>query len=261
MFQLSPIPVPDLSGRTVLVTGAGRGIGAVLAGVLAAHGAKVFAGLNCPVDPADAGHLRDVETLSLDVTDQRSVDAAIARVGAASGKLDVLVNNAGIITPIAHLASIDSDRLAPAFDVNVIGLHRMIVAALPLLRASRGAIVNAGTGAATTPMEGWTAYCCSKAAARMMTRMCALEFAPDGVQSFFIGIPPTDTPMQGMIREAGLNPISEIPQSDLVPPQVAASVMAWLCGPAARDLDEAILDVRDRLFTAMMTPAAGQSER
>ena len=62
------------------------------------------------------------------------------------------------------------DALKPAFEVNVIGLHRMTVACLPLLRGSKGVIVNAGTGAATTPMKGWTGYCTSKAAARMMTK-------------------------------------------------------------------------------------------
>jgi NAD(P)-dependent dehydrogenase (short-subunit alcohol dehydrogenase family) len=87
--------------------------------------------------------------------------------------------------------------------VNVIGVHRMVVAALPLLRASRGTIVNAGPGAATTPMEGWTAYCTSKAGVHMLTRLLALELGPDGIQSFFIGIPPTDTAMQAEIRAAG----------------------------------------------------------
>jgi NAD(P)-dependent dehydrogenase (short-subunit alcohol dehydrogenase family) len=136
--------------------------------------------------------------------------------------------------------------------VNVIGVHRMVVAALPLLRASRGTIVNAGTGAATTPMEGWTAYCTSKAGVHMLTRLLALELGPEGIQSFFIGIPPTDTAMQAEIRAAGLNPISKIPQDQLVPTAVPASVMAFLCSAEARGIDEVLLDVRQDRFKAMM---------
>jgi NAD(P)-dependent dehydrogenase (short-subunit alcohol dehydrogenase family) len=248
MFNLAPIPVPDLSGRTVLVTGATRGIGADLVRVLVAQGARVYAGVLGTPEP-----LPDAATvLQLDVTRQADVDAAIARVTAEAGRLDVLVNNAGVISPIGPLASLASDSLAPAFAVNVIGVHRMVVAALPLLRASRGTIVNAGTGAATTPMEGWTAYCTSKAGVHMLTRLLALELGPEGIQSFFIGIPPTDTAMQAEIRAAGLNPISKIPQDQLVPTAVPASVMGYLCSAEARSIDEVLLDVRQDRFKAMM---------
>ena len=249
MFNLAPVPVPDLTGRTVLVTGAGRGIGAALVQTLVAHGATVFAGF---YGAADMGALAGAITFPLDVTNQASVDAAAAQVRAFGGRLDVLVNNAGIIAPIGHLEHLPSDALKPAFDVNVVGLHRMTLACLPLLKESRGVIVNAGTGAATTAMEGWTAYCTSKAGARMLTQMMALELAPYGIQSVFIGIPPTDTMMQGEIRLAGLNPISQIPQDKLVPTAVPASVMAWLCSQAARQVPDTLMDVRDARFTAMM---------
>jgi len=248
MFNLAPIPVPNLSGRSVLVTGATRGIGAALVRVLVAQGARVFAGVLGDPEALPG----DATVFQLDVTRQADVDAAIARVRADAGRLDVLVNNAGIISPIGPLASLASDSLAPAFAVNVIGVHRMVVAALPLLRASQGTIVNAGTGAATTPMEGWAAYCTSKAGVHMLTRLMALELGPEGIQSFFIGIPPTDTAMQAEIRAAGLNPISKIPRDQLVPAAVPASVMAYLCSAAACGIDEVLLDVRQDRFKAMM---------
>lgn len=249
MFNLAPVPVPDLSGRTVLVTGAGRGIGAALVRTLVDHGATVFAGF---YGAADMGALAGAVTFPLDVTDATSVNAAVAQVTAFGGRLDVLVNNAGIIAPIGQLQHLPADALRPAFEVNVIGLHRMTSACLPLLTASQGAIVNAGTGAATTPMEGWTAYCTSKAAARMLTQMQAMELKRSGIASYFVGIPPTDTMMQGEIRLAGLNPISQIPQGSLVRPEVPASVLAWMCSAQARAVDETLLDVRNDRFTAMM---------
>ncbi len=252
MFNLAPVSVPDLSGKTILVTGAGRGIGAAVVRVLIEHGARVYAGLFD--DHADTHEpLPEAAVqLSLDVTSQAHVDTAMERIRSEAGRLDVLINNAGTIAPIGHLTRLDSDDLMPALAVNVAGVHRMSVAALPLLRESKGVIINAGTGAATTPMEGWTAYCTSKAAMHMLTRMFDLELAADGVQSFFVGIPPTDTAMQDAIRTSGLNPISQIAQSDLVPAAVSASVIAWLCGPQARELDEVLLDVRQERFTAMM---------
>ena len=86
----------------------------------------------------------------------------------------------------------------------------------------------------------------------MLTEMQALEYAPLGVAARFVGIPPTDTAMQGEIREAGLNPISRIPQEALVRPEVPASVLAWLCAAGNRDRPEVMLDVRDDLFTGLM---------
>lgn len=251
IFDLHAVPVPDLSGKSILVTGAGRGIGLILAGLLAEHGAQVFAGVKDGSPQEIAKALKNVNVLELDVTQPESIAAAIHIVKDKAGKLDALVNNAGSINPIGHVDAINSDALARVFDVNVVGMHRMILASLPMLEASKGVIVNAGTGAATTPMEGWTAYCSSKAAARMLTQMCQMELGPRGVQSFFIGIPPTDTAMQGEIRQAGLNAISKIPQEQLVDPAIPASVMAWLCGPEARKLEECLLDTRDAFFQDM----------
>ena len=247
MFNLAPIPVPDLSGRTILLTGAGRGIGAQLTRILVDNGATVVAGLYGKVETPEL--IEGATTISLDVTSQEQVDRAVASL---DGKLDVLVNNAGVISPIGHAEDLQTDSMRQAFDVNVLGVHRMVVKALPLLKASRGTIVNAGTGAATTPMEGWTAYCTSKAAMHMLTRMFAMELEGSGVRSVFIGIPPTDTDMQGSIRQAGLNPISKIAQSDLVDPKVPASVVAWLCSAEALKRTDVIQDVRDDFFQAMM---------
>ena len=249
MFNLAPVPVPDLTGRTVLVTGAGKGIGAELVRILHEKGATTYAGVY-PVDSAEALP-SGVTKLTLDVTSQADVDAAMARIMAESGRLDVLVNNAGVIAPIGPLAELATDDLAPAFAVNVMGVHRLSVAALPLLRASKGTIINAGTGAATTAMEGWTAYCSTKAGMLMLTRMMALELARDGLRVFFLGIPPTDTAMQAQIRASGLNPISQIPQEKLVPTRVPASCMAHLCGPDPK-MTEVLLDCRHEVFTRLM---------
>ena len=140
MFNLAPVPVPDLTGKTVLVTGAGRGIGAETVRLLVKNGARVFAGLFD--DHADTNEpLPETATrLPLDVTSQDQVDAAIERVNQEAGRLDVLINNAGTIAPIGRLSRLNSDDLIPALAVNVAGVHRVTVAALPLLREAHEAI-------------------------------------------------------------------------------------------------------------------------
>lgn len=251
MFNLSPVPVPDLTGKTILITGAGKGIGAATVRILVENGARVYAGVyhSDDVEPLPS----EAIVLPIDVTRQADVDAAIARLSAETGGLDALINNAGVISPIGMFSILQSEALTSAFAVNVTGVHRMTAAALPLLRKKSGTIINAGTGAATTPMEGWTAYCSSKAALHMLTRMMALELSGSEVRVFFLGIPPTDTAMQGAIRASGINPISQIPKEKLVDPNVPASCMALLCDMAASQISEVLLDVRQEFFTNLMT--------
>jgi len=133
MFNLHPVPVPDLSGKKILVTGAGRGIGAVVTGQLVANGASVLAGVLGEAHPDWASHLEGADVFKLDVRDQDSVDGAIAR---ATDGLDILINNAGSIQPIGHLDKINSDAFGETFNVNVVGVHRMIKAALARVSSS-----------------------------------------------------------------------------------------------------------------------------
>lgn len=252
MFNLSPIKIPDLSGRTILITGAERGIGAVLAGLLTINGARVYAGVLNQPKGEWIDHLTQANILEMDVTNPNQVDDALERIKIEDGKLDALVYNAGVISPIGFIDKIKTESLIPAYEVNVLGFHRVTCSAMPLLKKSGGVVVNAGTGSATTAMEGWTAYCSSKAAARMLTLMFAKDLEKEGVQYFYLGIPPTDTEMQRVIREAGYNPISQIPKKDLVDPKVPASILAWLCSLEARKLDSVVHDVRDDFFKAKM---------
>jgi NAD(P)-dependent dehydrogenase (short-subunit alcohol dehydrogenase family) len=231
MTQLRPVPTEPIDGKIALVTGAGQGIGQATALSL---------------------HAAEIDQISLDVTQQNAVDDAARLIGAKYGALDILVNNAGVIAPIGHFDDLSSEDIATAFDVNVTGVHRVVKAMLPFLKRSRGVIVNAGSGAAFTPLEGWAAYCATKAALAMLSRVIDLEMGSLGVKTFFLGIPPTDTAMQAKIRSSGLNRISEIPQSSLSPVAAPASVIAWLCSPKARDIEAVLVDVRDEIFVNMM---------
>ena len=212
MSQLRPVPTEPLKGAIALVTGAGQGIGLATALSLSAAGAKVIAGY---YQRPSVSLPLEIDQISLDVTQQSAVVSAAKLIGERYGVLDILVNNAGTIAPIGYFGDLSSEDLAIAFDVNVVGTHRVVKAMLPFLKRSRGVIINAGSGAAFAPLEGWAAYCSSKAALAMLSRVIDLEIASFGIKTFFLGIPPTDTAMQAKIRNSGLNKISEIPQSAL----------------------------------------------
>jgi NAD(P)-dependent dehydrogenase (short-subunit alcohol dehydrogenase family) len=249
MSQLRPVPTEPLDGAIALVTGAGQGIGLATALSLRAAGAKVIAGY---YQRPMASLPTEIDQIRMDVTQQSDVDSAARLIGEKYGALDILVNNAGIVAPIGRLDDFSSEDLADAFDVNVVGTHRAVKAMLPFLKRSRGVIVNAGSGAAFTPLEGWAAYCSSKAALAMLSRVIDLEIGSFGIKTFFLGIPPTDTAMQAKIRSSGLNKISQIPQSVLNAVEVPASVITWLCSPKARGIEAVLVDVRDELFVKMM---------
>lgn len=164
-----------------LVTGAASGIGLATVHRLAAAGHRVWA-LDHDADRLErvlgTAGLPDVELLICDVGDESSVGTALQQVAAEAGHLDGLVNCAGIIlvAPFEQHSVLDWER---TYRVNVIGSYLMLCAALPLLRASRGAsVVNLASMAAKIPGPYTVAYNASKAAVVSLTRSAATALAP-----------------------------------------------------------------------------------
>jgi NAD(P)-dependent dehydrogenase (short-subunit alcohol dehydrogenase family) len=159
-----------------LVSGAGRGIGAEIALELAAdHGFQVFAGAR---NPDDVDRIDGIEPIRLDVTDQESIDQARDRIGADQGRLDSLVNNAGVYGEPVGAADYDLDDAHEVLEVNTFGPWRLIEAFLPLLReSSQPRIVNVSSGAGQlSDMNGGrAAYRVSKAGLNALTRTLASD--------------------------------------------------------------------------------------
>ncbi|MDE2607279.1 MAG: SDR family oxidoreductase [Burkholderiales bacterium] len=241
-------------GKTALITGASRGIGAAVAIALARRGIATALAVRRP----EAAHevLRAVTALGLpclvvacDVASERSVRQAVDAVLASWGRLDVVINNAGQIEPIGHMHETEPVAWANAVQVNLVGAYNVIYAALPALLRVKGSVVNVSTGAAHTPREGWSAYCSSKAALAMLTRCVATEYAPRGVCAYGLQPGLVDTEMQVRIRASGMNEISRVPREKLAPPERAAGVIAWIADERPGDLvgqdlalDEALLE-------------------
>src|ERR1700759_3182239 len=123
MNQLRPVPTEPLEGAIALVTGAAQGIGLATALSLHAAGAKVVAGY---YQRPSAALSTEIDQLRLDATQQSAVDSAAELIGEKYGVLDILVNNAGIVAPIGHFSDLSAEDLAIAFDVNVVGIHRVV---------------------------------------------------------------------------------------------------------------------------------------
>jgi NAD(P)-dependent dehydrogenase (short-subunit alcohol dehydrogenase family) len=173
----------NLSGKTALVTGAGSGIGAAIAGTLAAAGARVFAtDRDETTAKATADRIKasggQSEAMTLDVTDEESC----RRAAAATGRLDILVNNAGVghVGTMSTTTGADLDRMYP---VNVRGVLNVTKAFLPgMLERRAGSIVNLASVAGTVGIPDRLAYCTTKFAVVGITKAMALDHAADGIR-------------------------------------------------------------------------------
>jgi NAD(P)-dependent dehydrogenase (short-subunit alcohol dehydrogenase family) len=196
MSSDSGSPAAELEGRVVLVTGAARGQGRAIAERVAAAGAKVIAGdVLDSVDELGAALPDQMHTGTLDITDAQSwkrlVDAGVERFG----RLDALVNNAGILRRAA-IEIETAEEFERLWRVNCLGAFLGIQVAVPHLRAhGRGAIVNTLSTAAMTAWTDHGAYVSSKWALRGLTKVAALELAGDNIRVNAIVPGPVLTPM------------------------------------------------------------------
>jgi benzil reductase ((S)-benzoin forming) len=186
-----------------VVTGASRGLGAGLAARFAGAGMRL--GLCARTEPPvpDGAPADNVLTAVVDVTDPRGVDRFGASVAERFGRIDLWINNAGVLGPIVQLRDADMDELASVLDVNVLGVMNgsATFARHVRSRPGGGVLVNMTSGAAIHPYAGWAAYSASKAAADIATRVVAIEEADAGLHAYAVAPGVVDTDMQVLIRD------------------------------------------------------------
>ncbi|MGI9424445.1 MAG: SDR family oxidoreductase [Hyphomicrobiaceae bacterium] len=246
----------ELSGKAAIVTGASRGIGAATANYLAEQGVAVVLAARSGAEierlaaEITANNQKAIACVA-DVSRYADVEALVAACCDTFGRLDILINNAGLIDPIAHLADSDPEQWLRVADVNYKGVYHGMRAALPVMLAQgAGTIVNISSGAATGAMEGWSHYCSSKAAVLMLTKCGHKEYGEVGIR--VVGLSPgtVATDMQVSIKASGINPVSQLDPSVHIPPEWAAKAAAWLCTAAAADQAGGDFSLRDEAARA-----------
>lgn len=243
-----------MQDRVVAITGASRGIGAAAARAFAQAGARVALLARSEAEisalAAEIGRERAM-ALPCDVADAGQVTTALGRVATEFGGLDVLVNNAGVIDPIARITEAAPEDWGHAIDINLKGVFHGMRAAIPLMRArGGGTIITVSSGAAHRPLEGWSAYCAAKAGAAMLTRAAHLEEAANGLRIMGLSPGTVATEMQGKIRASGINPVSQIDWAAHIPPEWPAAALVWMCGPGGDDWLGEEVSLRDEAVRA-----------
>ncbi|PWL35553.1 SDR family oxidoreductase [Marivita sp. XM-24bin2] len=238
----------DLTGQTVLITGASRGIGAEAARVFAEAGANVALVARSADSIADiAGEIgKNAVAIPCDISRYWEVAQAVENCVTAFGGLNILINNAGVIEPIARMEEADPEGWGQAIDINLKGVFHGMRAALPVMQSDGGGtILTVSSGAAHNPVEAWSHYCASKAGAAMLTRSLHQEMADKGIRAMGLSPGTVATQMQKEIKASGINSVSKLDWSDHIPADWPAKALLWMCsGDADAYLGEE-LSLRD----------------
>lgn len=234
-----------LAGAVVVITGGGSGIGLATVQHLTVLGASVWC-----LDAQDGEPEPGTSRLQCDVRDASSVRDAIERVGAVEGRVDVLVNNAGV-SAVGGVEDFDEEQWRTVLDVNVLGIARVSAAALPWLRQStQPVIVNVCSIAALNGLPQRAAYSASKGAVYALTLAMATDHVGEGIRVNAVSPGTVETPFVSRMLEQFDDPVTERRALEnrqatrrLVQPDEVARAIAYLADPAGTSTTGTVLDV------------------
>ena len=238
----------DVTGKTVLITGASRGIGEATARLFAREGANVVltARSEAVIDEIALDIGENAMSIACDVSKYGHMRDALEHAIGRFGRLDILIGNAGVIEPVAMLAESDPEAWGDAIDINLKGVYHGMRAAMPhMLKQGHGTIITISSGAAHNALEGWSHYCASKAGAAMMTKAAHVEGAAKGLRVMGLSPGTVATQMQREIKASGVNPVSEMNWEDHIPAEWPARTLLWMCSAAANPFLGQELALRD----------------
>ncbi|WP_308493455.1 SDR family NAD(P)-dependent oxidoreductase [Microbacterium terrisoli] len=248
----------QLNGLVAIVTGGASGLGAAIAARLRADGARVAV---FDVHPDAAA---DVElSIGVDVTDDESVIAGVQRVVDQLGGIDILVNNAGVGAQ-GDVTDNSDQEWHRVWDINVVGMARVMRAALPHLRVSQAASVcNTSSIAATAGLPQRVLYSATKGAVLSMTKAMAADHLREGIRVNAVNPGTADTPWIGRLLSAADDPTAERaalearqPHGRLVSADEVAAAVAYLVSPLAGSTTGVGLAVDGGMQELRLRPAA-----
>lgn len=223
----------EFQNLVAVVTGGASGLGAAIARRLHAAGAEV-AILDLSPEGADAAHFAVQTNIAEDASVRSAIDAVVAKFG----RIDIVVNNAGIGAQ-GTIADNNDDEWARVLSINVVGIARVTRAALPWLRRSpAAAVVNTSSIAATAGLPQRALYSASKGAVLALTRAMAADHLHEGIRVNCVSPGTADTPWIGRLLEKSENPVAERaalnarqPHGRLVTADEVADAVAYLASP------------------------------
>jgi len=246
----------DFDGLVAIVTGGASGIGLAAAQLLAERGARVAC-----LDLQPDGVKEPLFGVRCDVGDDASVRAAVDAVIQRFGRLDIVVNNAGI-GAIGDVATNDDAQWHDVYDVNVVGMVRVARAALPHLRRSKAAaIVNTCSIAAWAGLPQRALYSATKGAVYALTLAMAADHVREGIRVNAVAPGTADTPWIGRLLDQAVDPAAEKaalsarqPTGRLVSPEEVAGAIAYLASPASGATVGTILAVDGGMYGLRLRP-------
>jgi NAD(P)-dependent dehydrogenase (short-subunit alcohol dehydrogenase family) len=243
----------DLSGKVALISGGTQGIGLAIAKALADRGAAIA---TLDLSGTNANALREVASDPLlihgDVTRSADWNAVLEAIDARFARLDILVNNAGIGGYIGTLEAYPEDMFDTVMAINAKGVFLGMKLAIPLLRKTKGNIINISSISGLGGGTGVFAYTASKHAVIGMTKSAAAEFTPQGVRVNAVCPAPTDTAMMRELAETRMpdDPdgfarefAARLVMGRYGEPEEIAAAVAFLASPAASFISGAVLTV------------------
>jgi len=210
-----------------VVTGASRGLGAGLAEALAA--ASIQLGLCARQRPSVPGGA-DAVADEVDVSDVEAITAFADRVVERFGRIDLWINNAGILEPIGALSEAEPALVRRHLEINVGGVlyGSAAFARHVRRRPGGGVLVNISSGAATTPYQGWAVYCAAKAAVAMASEVTALDEAAHGLRVYALAPGVVDTDMQAQVRTTSAEVMPAVERFRAIERQGAFNSPRWV---------------------------------
>jgi NAD(P)-dependent dehydrogenase (short-subunit alcohol dehydrogenase family) len=198
-----------LKNKVALITGAGRGLGRASAVAMAREGAALALISRTAAELDETALLVEKAggsaiALPLDISDEKALREAVDKAGTSLGGIDILMNNAAVVGPVAPLHEVDPDEWRYTLAVNIDGARQACQEAVPhMIRAGGGRIINVTSGMAEISMPLFGAYSASKAALNNMSRIMAEELRGYGIQVNGLDPGVMDTHMQTEIRDMG----------------------------------------------------------
>jgi len=217
--------VGRIDGKVALVSGAAQGIGRAVAELFAEEGAVIYAG-----DVKTVAGGKGIEPLTLDVTKPKDWKSAVDAIAATHGRIDILINNAGIVRAYGQVTDTELEDFNAVVSVNLTGTFLGMKAVLPIMRkAGKGSIVNFSSIWGNVGVTGAAAYSAGKGGVRNLTKNAAISYASENIRVNSVHPGLIRTPLvEAQSDEMNAGIIAATPMGRMGTPREVANVCLFL---------------------------------